>query len=121
MRNYQLSKFKERASKLSNSNEIYSLKDEVGLLRLLIEGKINQCEDKSDLLLISGPLSDLIMKCNTLVEKCHKLEFKLGNLLDKGKVIQVAQIIIEIIGRYIDNEESLEKISEEISTELQGI
>jgi len=121
MRNYQLSKFKKRASALSDSEHINSLKDEVGLLRLLIEEKINRCEDTPELLLISGPLSDLIMKCGALVEKCHKLEFKLGNLLDKGKIIQVAQIIIEVISRNIDDEELLEIISEEINTELQGI
>lgn len=121
MRNYRLNTFKQRVSEFSDSDHINSLRDEVGLLRLLIEEKINRCEDTGELLLVSGPLSDLIMKCASLVEKCHKLEFKLGELLDKSKVVQIAQTIVEVISRHIDDEDILEKISEEISTELQGI
>lgn len=118
LRNYRLSKFHQRVAELGNSDEIISLRDEVGLLRLLIEEKVNQCNDNTDLLLISGPLSDLIMKSEKLVTSCNRLENRLGNLLDKTKIINFAQYVVEIISRYIIDNDTLEQIASEI---LKGV
>jgi len=121
MRNYNLAKFHQRANELSESKEITSLRDEVGLLRLLIEEKINHCKDTTDLLLISGPLSDLLMKSERLVTSMEKLENKMGHHLDKTKVVQIAQSMIEIIGRYIDNPEVLDAIGEDFFKTIESI
>ena len=115
LRNYQLNKFRTRTAELGNSSEILSLKDEIGILRLLIEEKINQCHDNTDLLLMAGPLSDLIMKVDRVVTSCNKLESKLGNFLDKTAILNFAQQIIKIICNNVDDELVIEKISEEIS------
>jgi hypothetical protein len=119
LRNYRLSKFKERVGELSNSDEITSLRDEVGILRQIIEERINHCNDTTDLLLISVPLSDLIMKAQKLVESMDKLEYKMGKHLSKEKVINLAQTLIEIIGKYVDNPEVLDTIGEDFFTELE--
>ena len=115
LRNYQLNKFRVRTAELGNSSEILSLKDEIGILRLLIEEKINQCHDQTELMLMSGPLSDLIMKVDRVVTSCNKLESKLGNFLDKTAILNFAQQIIKIICNNVDDELVIEKISEEIS------
>jgi len=120
MRNYRLSKYKARAEELGNSTHISSLKDEVAILRILIEEKINFCQDTQQLLLMSGPLSDLIMKCTVIVEKCHKLDAKLGNLLDRERVVIFAQTLIEIIGDYVE-EEQLDEISTKITKSLAAL
>ena len=113
MRNYRLAKFKERATELSESDGISSLRDEVALLRMLIEERINKCKDTTDLLLVSGPLSDLIIKVDKVVCSMNKLESNLGQHLDKTKVIQYAQMMIEIIDKYISNPEILDAIGED--------
>ncbi len=114
LRNYQLNKYKNRIAKKSNSSDILSLRDEIGILRFLIEEKINYCTDKHDLIMISGPLSDLIMKVERMASSCTKLESKLGNFLDKNKIIQLAQTIIKIIAENITDEEVLDTISNQI-------
>jgi len=119
LRNYRLSKFRKQIMELGNSEEIISLRDEIGILRLLIQEKIEHCADTSDLILVSGPLSDLIMKVEKLVTSCNRLEFKLGQLLDRSKVVTFAQAIVTILGKYIDDETTLEKISSEISEALR--
>jgi len=118
LRNYRLSKFRSRIGELGNNDAILSLKDEIGILRLLIEEKINRCTDDTDLLLMSGPLSDLIMKVERVVCSCNKLESRLGNLLDKNAVIQFAQTVVNIVSKHCD-EEALVKISDEILGALE--
>ncbi len=114
LRNYQLNKYKNRIAKKSNSSDILSLKDEIGILRLLIEEKINRCQDANDIIMMSGPLSDLIMKVERMVSSCTKLESRLGNFLDKNKIIQFAQTIVKIIAENITDEVILETISNQI-------
>jgi hypothetical protein len=120
MRNYRLTKFKARAEQLSNSSNVNSLRDEVAILRILIEEKWNSCNDTSDLLLQSGPLSDLTIKCSALVEKCQRLEYKLGNFLDRNKIMQFAQICVEIISSYVE-EEDMDAVSDAILKALGEI
>lgn len=121
LKNYRLAVFHDRISELANNNEIISLTDEIGILRILIEEKINRCSDASDLLLISGPLSDLIMKSEKLIAAAEKLEMRLGKYLSKDKIIQFAQEMIEIISRYIENPTVLDAIGEDFSNLLKEI
>lgn len=121
LRNYRLNKFHQRIGELGSSDEIISLRDEVGILRLLIEEKLNQCQDTSQLLLISGPLSDLIMKLEKVIVSCNKLESRLGNLLDKTEIINFAQFVVDVISRYVKDDVTLETISKEIIGGIQNV
>ena len=121
LRNYRLSKFQARIAELGNNDNITNLRDEIAILRIMIEERINTCKDSHDLMLMSSPLSDLIMKVEKVVVSCNKLESKLGNLLDRNKALQFAQIIVQIIGNYITDEEELDKISEEILKALKDV
>lgn len=121
MRNYRLSKFKARIQELGDSDEVISLRDEIAILRILIEEKINRCTDESDLLLMSGPLSDLIMKVEKVVSSCHRLEARLGDHLDKTKVLQYAQMIVQIIANHVEDDKKVEAINEEIFQALQDL
>lgn len=119
-KNYRLTQFRARTEELSNNSNLSSLRDEVAILRMIIEEKVNACQDTQQLLLRSGPLSDLVMKCGTLVEKCQKLEAKLGNHLDKSKVTQFAQICVEIMSIYIDADD-MGEVSDKIFKALGDV
>lgn len=121
MRNYILGKFQARAEQLGNSQDILSLRDEVAILRMLIEQRIVKCQDESDLLLVSGPLSDLVMKSEKLVSSMYKLEDRMNKHLDKAKVVQLAQVLIDIISKYVENPEILDAISADFQKALEEI
>lgn len=121
LKNYRLAKFRVRAAELGNSDNLTSLTDEVAILRILIEEMINSCNDASELLLIAGPLADLLMKSEKLVSSCHRLDSRLGNLLSKDKVMQFAQLVVEIISEQIDDEHKLDIISAHILKALGDI
>lgn len=119
LRNYQLTKFRAQLERHSNSDHIKSLRDEVGILRMMMETRLNKCHDEMDLMLQSGPIADLVLKIDRLVTSCHKLEGSMGELMDKTAVIQFANIIIGIIGEVLtDNPEEMNTIADRIMTAL---
>ena len=120
LRNYRLNQFKNRVSELASSDSILSLREDIGILRMLIESKINQCNNQTDLLLIAGPLSDLLMKVEKVTTSCGRLDMRLGRLLDKSKILQFAQTMVQIVSDEIDDNEVLEKISTRILGAIDG-
>ena len=111
MRNYVLTKFQARIERHKEAPDIKSLRDEVAILRMLMEERLNHCADDLDLILQSGPISDLVMKIDKLVNSCHKLEGSLGQLLDKQAVLQFASQVIDVITRNLDDPIKIDLIS----------
>lgn len=121
IRNYQLGKFHQRVQELGDSDYVMDLREEVALLRMLVEKKVRQCQTDSDLVLISGPLSDLVVKVDKMVTSCNRLESKLGNHLDRTKVVQYAQLLVQIVAKHVADVTILEKISDEFLTTLDKV
>jgi hypothetical protein len=114
LRNYRLARYQARLDDFAESNHIKSLRDEIGVLRILVEERLNQCQDTNDLMLNSSVLSDLVTRIEKLVSSCHRIEASLGQLLDKTQAIQLGSEIVEIISKHINDDDILEAISGEI-------
>jgi len=114
LRNYQLDKFKARLSRHADSPGIKSLRDEIAILRMVMEERLNRCKDETDLVLQSGPISDLVMKIDKIVGSCHKLEGSMGQLLDKQALLQFASEVVEIVCEEIEDEAQMERIGNKI-------
>jgi len=116
---YRLAKYQNRLSEFSDSDKIKSLRDEIGILRILIEERFNySCKTETDLLLHSGPLADLVMKVEKLVSSCDRIESKLGLMMDKTQVLQLATEIVEIIGNFVTDEATLTDIATQIAATI---
>ena len=111
VRNYQLAVWRDRVNKFSDNPNIKSLREEIGILRLLIENILNRCKDSHDLMLFSDRISDLIIRVEKVVASCHKLEERTGMLLDKQTIIIVADSLVKIIGNYIEDPDELQTIA----------
>lgn len=98
MRNYQLNTYQHRVNQLADNDSVKSLREEIGILRMLLEQTINMCKSDTELLLYSNKISDLAMKIEKIVASCHKLELSSGALLDKSTVMMLGDVIIQIIG-----------------------
>lgn len=122
IRNYILTKFQAQLERHSDSDNIKSLRDEIGILRFLLEEKLNQCKDNIDLVLQSVQISDLVLKIDKLVSSCHKLEGSMGNLLDKQALITFSGVIIRIISESLTGQESkINEIADKIMSELGNL
>jgi hypothetical protein len=122
LKNYQLTMFRAKLERHSGSADIKSLRDEIGILRMIMEERLNRCKDETDLILQSGPIADLVVKIDKLVGSCHRLEGSMGELLDKTSVLQFANVIISIIGDEAgDYPEIMNKIADRILVEVGKI
>ncbi len=111
LRNYRLGKWKARVGEFADSQGLKSLREEIGILRVILEEMMNQCNDATELLLFSVRMADLVMKIEKLVASCDKMEGKMGLLLSKDSVLQLASEFVEIINGEIEDMEVIDRIS----------
>lgn len=114
LKNYQLTNFRAQLERHSGSSNIKSLRDEIGILRMMLETRLNKCHDDMDLMLQSGPIADLVLKIDKLVTSCHKLEGSMGELLDKTSIIQFANTVTAIIAEEVTDPEAMNRIADKI-------
>jgi hypothetical protein len=115
---YRLAKYRARAGELINSSQLKDLREEVAVLRILLEERFNACDNASELILHSSTMGDLVMKINTLVTSCHKLDTLLGTTLDKSTLLGMAEQIINIIAKHVKDSSTIEYISKDIADML---
>lgn len=118
MRQYNVAKWQSRIEHFSDHDSVKTLRDEIGIIRMLLETIMNQCHSDMELLLFSSKISDLVSRIESLVRNCHRLESQMGQLLDKAAALQLSGEIVEIIGMHIDDEEVIKSISADIAAAL---
>lgn len=107
---YRLGRYQQRVQELKDDSEIRSLRSEIGILRMLIEDRFNSIQNETELMAHSSAIADMLMKVEKLVSSCTKIEKQLGELLDKGQIVQFGQEVVEIISEYV-NSEKLEEVA----------
>lgn len=113
-RMYQLAKWNARIGEFAEHPNIKSLRDELGILRMVLEEKLRMCGDAHTLILQSGPISELVMKIEKIVKSCHRLDSSLHELLDKTAILHLSGEIVEIISRHVKDDQIVEAIATEI-------
>lgn len=115
VRNYRIQIWNERLSEFADHPEVKSLRDEIGLIRILIETIMNKCKNDTDLLIYSPQISDLVMRLEKLVASASRLESRSSTNLDRTSALQFAAKVVEIITEHIDDPEIIDSISGDIS------
>lgn len=121
VRQYNVTRWKAKMDHFAGHSEVKSLREEIGVLRLLMETALNKCESDMDLLLYSNHISAMAMKIKEAVMAAQKLESAMGMLLDRAATMQLTGEIVEIIGRYVPDEETIRNIITDINTSLVRI
>jgi ribosome-binding factor A len=112
---YQFGMHRERIKEYSSEDTIKNLRDEIAVLRMLISKKLESCKDDAELMLNASSISELVLKVERLVKTCISTEDKLGETLDKTKLEQFANSVIQVICDEITDPEIIGKIGERIA------
>jgi hypothetical protein len=118
---YRLQVWQARLSEFSEHDSIKSLRNEIGILRILLEETMNKCRDTTALLLYSNKISDLCLRIEKLVSSCNRLELKMGLLLDKASALNFAGQVVEIISLHISDPVVIDAISNDIISALASL
>jgi len=121
VRNYQLTQFKARVDQKLESDSIKSLREEVAILRMVLETQLNTISDENELLMCSGKIADLVQKIDKVVNSCHTLEKGMSELLDKAAILRYASTIIEILDEEIKDKDAVSRVAERMVEALGDI
>lgn len=114
LRNYRLTRWRAEIQEKADSSEVKSLRDEIGILRVIMQERLEQCATPMDLILQSQPIADLVMKIEKVVGSCHRLEGSMGQLLDKTAILQFANEVVQIITKHVTDEDQIQLVAEDI-------
>ncbi len=119
VRNYRFQKYQSRINELADSSGVKSLREEIGVLRMLLEETVNMCKDSTDLLLYSSRIATLACQVEKLVSSCHKMESSLGFMMDKVTVLNISTQIVNIISSYVNDQTVLDTVISEITNLIE--
>ena len=112
---FRLKRYQARLEEMRDHAESSSFRNEIGILRILLEEKMKIVEDQEELLPIHTPgISDLIMKIGKLVQEAQKLELTLGKYLAEDQAAAMISEIIEIMAAHIEDSDVLEEVSQKL-------
>lgn len=110
-----LAKYRDRVNHLSDHSEIKSLREEIGILRMVLEERLNSIKSPVELVSHMHTISDTILKIEKLVTSCHKLEKSMGQHLDKTAIMQFGQEIVQIITTHVDDTKAIDNIINDLT------
>ena len=64
---------------------------------------MNRANTDAELVMMAGPISDLVMKIEKLVSSCQRLENSLGNLLDKQQMKNIATQLLNVLTEKVND------------------
>lgn len=112
---YRAGIFQNRLREIAGSDDIKNMRQEAGVLKLLIEEKLVACQTSTDLAIVSGPIGDLTVKLQKLVKEIREYDKECGNTLDKNQLIQFAESFVAIASKYIPDEDDKLNFGSEIA------
>lgn len=119
--NYKFSQqFHAQIKHFAEAPDLKSLRGEIGVVRLMLQAVINNCKDETELTLQADRITRLVGEINKCVVNCHKLEESTGQLLDKTVVINIGNMIVSVIDKYVDDKALLNEIGREIYENIES-
>lgn len=108
--------YRSRVDELTDHKKHFSLNEEIGVLRLLLETMFSKIDDDSSLLRSSGAMSELITKIEKLVNSAMRAEKYVGGLMSRNQAIQMIQDVVDVLAAEIDDPDLLGRVADKFQT-----
>lgn len=100
----------DRFPAFSRGKGKYDLSEELGILRISLEETLNVCHNAQDLSRYNQKISKLIIQIQSIIESSLKLDQKLGSLVSKSEMIEIAQKLIVHIETHVQDPQIIKDI-----------
>lgn len=112
--NFRLLKWQARLEELRSHSSVKSLRDEIGISRIVLESILNKCKDEHDLLMHHSQINQSVLSLEKLIKSCQQLEERNSYLLDKDQLYIIVDSITQIISEYVTDPDKLNEIGAKI-------
>jgi hypothetical protein len=119
-RNYNLAKWRDKVGQKAESESLLSLKEEIGILRMMLEERLNMCNDVQDLLMNSSQITTFIEKIERLVGTLFKIDNYLGERIGKDKLIVFADSVVGMLIKFV-TPEVLQAVQSELERAIKTL
>jgi len=102
--------FLKRAIELTSHPARYSLTEELGITRTLLETYLAKLEDETSILRYNSIITTQINLIQKLVEQALKLDQRIGELLTKERLIEITQLLVNAIAAEIEDPDVINRI-----------
>jgi len=123
-RGYLLSKMDEKTRLVQMSDDlepVKELRDLIALQHILIEKRYNLITSDGELLAACGPLNQMLLTMERLVNSCHRIETNLGELLARHAVLALAREMVQIVISELEGIDDYEQIVDRITQRLVNV
>lgn len=117
---YMLAEWATRFGRQADHPKLKSLREEVAVLRMTLEARLNKCKDEEELAMRAGGVVELVRELAKTVRTCHALEMSMGTVLDKPQAEAWVTEIGAILANYIEDPAILQMIAEDIIASLES-
>lgn len=119
MAKYRLKQYQQRVSEFAGDDQIKSLREEIGILRMTLESLLNSLDSPNKLLLFVDKIQALIGQIQKTVESAYRMEEKMGTLIDRRSVIIIGDSIVKILAEFIVDPDQLNTIAGQICSSIE--
>lgn len=119
-RNYLLTRWRAEVDHYANHSQVKSLREEIGILRLLMQTTLNKCLDENDLLIHTPRIMELTQRLERTIDTCNRLEEKTQFLVDKTQIIMLAEQILMIFSEFVPDTNILGKVAARIQEAIEA-
>lgn len=116
---YLAALWKDRIGEQANNPKVKGLREEMGILRMMVNEKLDSMKDRTELLMHSGQVTEMVREIGKLARTAHSIEKDMGQLLDKTQAESWVQELLTIISQYIDDTDILTALSEDMIASLE--
>lgn len=120
-RMYFAAQWKDRIKAQSDHPKIKTLGEEVGIIRMLLEAKLNSLKDDKELIMAASGIVSLTNSVKDLLKTWQHIEERSGQVLDRARLTVFISELLEILTRYISDPEILQMVGEDINESLDGL
>lgn len=103
----------------ANDSEIKSLREELGIARLMLDRILNRCKDSHDLLMMSSPIDNMLKTINLIQKTSHIIEKDMDEMIGPEALTKFAEAMFDIIMSEISDANIVNRIALKLGRELQ--
>jgi hypothetical protein len=118
---YEIGRYQDKISRMADHEGANSFREEIAVLRMMLETRLQGCQDDHDLMMHSQTISSLVMNIEKAVGSALKLETQLGKVLTEEQATAWTAEILEIIGNHVTDPATLEAMSDELLQSLDKV